>query len=508
MPIRDRHAERHAMVRRQLQGRDITDRRVCAALGAIPREHFVPGARASEAYADHPLPIGLGQTISQPYIVALMTQAAYLTRRSRVLEIGGGSGYHAAVLGKIADRVWSVERLPDLAADARARLRSLGIDNVHVLVGDGRDGYSAAALRCHPRRGRDPDAATCPAPPAGAQRQTRHPPRPLGRPGSRGLAALRGRHQTARPLRLLFRAPRREAIAPVPASVSLLGAHVSTAGGVTQAPARARAIGATAMQIFTKTPNQWREPEISADTGQLFRQRCRRYGVRAIVAHDSYLINLASPDRPLRQRSLDSFVQELRRCRTLGIRYVVSHPGNYMDHPGRGLVRNAAAYAEALERVPGPMVLIETTAGGGTALGARFEELAELRDRVPLPFRRRIACCADTCHLFVAGYDLRETWHEVWARWDRSLGRRALRCLHLNDAVASLGSRRDRHALIGEGTIGPEPFRRLMREPRFARTVKVIETPKGDDPVRTDRRMLRRLRAYARTPWRHKGGAG
>ncbi|MDH4350868.1 MAG: protein-L-isoaspartate(D-aspartate) O-methyltransferase [Gemmatimonadota bacterium] len=145
MPTRDRHAERHAMVRRQLQGRDITDRRVCAALGAIPREHFIPCARDAEAYADRPLPIGLGQTISQPYIVALMTQAAHLTRRSRVLEIGGGSGYHAAVLGRIADRVWSVERLPALAADARARLRSLGIDNVHVLVGDGRYGYTAAA---------------------------------------------------------------------------------------------------------------------------------------------------------------------------------------------------------------------------------------------------------------------------------------------------------------------------------------------------------------------------
>lgn len=294
----------------------------------------------------------------------------------------------------------------------------------------------------------------------------------------------------------------------MPAPGGLLGAHVSIAGGVVQAPERARAIGATAMQVFTKTPNQWREPEIPVDTGRVFRQRCRQCGIRAVVAHDSYLINLATPDRALRQRSLESFVQELRRCSTLGIRYVVSHPGNYMDHRGRGLVRNAAAYAEALERVPDPIVLIETTAGAGTALGARFEELAEIRDRVPLPFRRRIACCADTCHLFVAGYDLREAWDEVWGLWDRTLGRRALRCLHLNDALAPLGSRRDRHALIGEGTLGPEPFRRLMRESRFARAVKVIETPKGDDPVHTDRRMLRRLRAYARAPWRRGGGAG
>jgi len=133
------------MVRHDLQSRDITDRRVLAAMAAIPRERFVPPDRAGDAYADRPLPIGQGQTISQPYIVALMTQAARLTRRSRVLEVGGGSGYHAAVMGRIAARVWSVERLPDLAAAARRRLRAIGARNVYVLAGDGRHGYPAAA---------------------------------------------------------------------------------------------------------------------------------------------------------------------------------------------------------------------------------------------------------------------------------------------------------------------------------------------------------------------------
>ena len=133
------------MVRRDLQERDITDRRVLAALATVPRECFVPAERCAEAYADRPLPIGHGQTISQQYIVALMTQAAGLARRSRVLEVGGGSGYHAAVLGHIAGRVWSVERIPELAASARHRLRALGVENVHVLVGDGRLGYPAAA---------------------------------------------------------------------------------------------------------------------------------------------------------------------------------------------------------------------------------------------------------------------------------------------------------------------------------------------------------------------------
>ncbi|HEX9633486.1 MAG TPA: protein-L-isoaspartate(D-aspartate) O-methyltransferase [Gemmatimonadales bacterium] len=145
MPAPDRRAERRRMVRRDLRQRDITDRRVLATLASVPRERFVPADLCAEAYADRPLPIGYGQTISQPYIVALMTQAAGLTRHSRVLEVGGGSGYHAAVLGRLAGQVWSVERVPELAAAARHRLRALGVGNVHVLVGDGRHGYPAAA---------------------------------------------------------------------------------------------------------------------------------------------------------------------------------------------------------------------------------------------------------------------------------------------------------------------------------------------------------------------------
>jgi deoxyribonuclease-4 len=219
-----------------------------------------------------------------------------------------------------------------------------------------------------------------------------------------------------------------------------------------------------------------------------------------VVAHDSYLINLASPNRHLRARSLASFVAELERCRALGIRYVVSHPGNYMDSRARGITRNARAYAEALERVPGPTILLETTAGAGTALGARFEDLGELRERIGSSGRGRVGFCADTCHLFVAGYDLRDQWSEVWEQWDRVLGRRALRCLHLNDAVAPLNSHRDRHALIGEGTLGREPFRRIMRSPRFAHTIAIIETPTEGDPMTMNRRMLRRLRAYGRAP--------
>jgi deoxyribonuclease-4 len=278
----------------------------------------------------------------------------------------------------------------------------------------------------------------------------------------------------------------------------LLGAHVSTAGGISTAPARGTDIGATAIQVFTKTPNRWREPVIDDAEVARFHAELGRSAIRTVVSHDSYLINLASPDRALRARSIACFKGELDRCRRLGIPYVVTHPGNYMDDRESGLQRNVRAYEECLAEVSGPMVLIETTAGAGTALGSTLEELAALRRGVPRQYRHRIGFCADTCHLFAAGYELVEDWDGVWNRWDKLVGLEHLRCLHLNDSKMPFGSRRDRHAWIGEGEMGPEPFRRVMRDPRFREVVKIIETPKGDDAVRHDRRMLRRLRAYGR----------
>ncbi len=285
----------------------------------------------------------------------------------------------------------------------------------------------------------------------------------------------------------------------------LLGAHVSSQGGVHLAPARGRAIGATVIQIFTKTPNQWREPELSSEVVAQFRAAMVEQGIKAAVSHDSYLINLASPQAALRHRSLECFVNELRRADALGLSYVVSHPGNFMDDRNAGLSRNAAAYAEALERVPGEVRLaIETTAGSGTALGATFEELADLIDRIPAGLRNRVVVCADTCHVYAAGYDLVNDFDGVWREFDRTVGSERLAVLHLNDSRGGLGSRLDRHVLIGEGKLGPEPFRRLMREERFAGVMKVIETPKGEDPVTMDRRMLRRLRAYGRGKLAHR----
>ena len=277
----------------------------------------------------------------------------------------------------------------------------------------------------------------------------------------------------------------------------LLGAHTSIAGGTHEAPPRAKAIGATAMQIFTKMANRWAERECEQPERSTFRAAVAETELRALNAHDSYLINLASPDPILRARSLESFVCELRRCHALGLAALVSHPGNFMDDRASGLARNADAIVEALSRVPRVRVLLETTAGSGTALGATFEELAEIIARVPKRLRSRIGVCIDTAHIFAAGYDIATDYEDVMARFDGTVGLDRLGAMHLNDSKAPLGSKRDRHELIGEGAIGEGAFRRIMTDERLVDVPKLIETPKLDDAETTDRLMLERLRSYA-----------
>ncbi len=273
---------------------------------------------------------------------------------------------------------------------------------------------------------------------------------------------------------------------------------MSIAGGIERAPGRGSEIGADVIQIFTKQVHRWAETQVSEGTADDFRAALSRYGIGVAGSHDSYLINLASPDPALFDRSYRSFCRELERCAILSLNFLVTHPGNATDGDRLGgLQRNARAVRWALSEIEcETRILIEATAGQGTALGCRFEELARLLEGTG--DEERVGVCIDTAHLFAAGYDLTGDYDGVIAELDAVVGLGRVRLFHLNDSKTPLGSRVDRHEAIARGFLGPEPFRRIMRDERFRTVPKVIETPKGDDPVRLDRRNLARLRGYLR----------
>ena len=275
-----------------------------------------------------------------------------------------------------------------------------------------------------------------------------------------------------------------------------LGAHVSTAGGIDNAPGRAAELGCACLQLFTKQPSRWAEPTIDDATVEAFGDARKAHGIRVAAAHDSYLINLASPDRALWERSARCLEGELRRCAPLGLEFLVTHPGNATDGDYEaGLARNADGLARALERVRYPTaVLLELTAGSGTSIGATFERLAAILARIPGEPATRVGVCFDTCHAFAAGYDLVNDWDGVWARFDDAIGLERLRLFHINDSKHPLGSRVDRHEHLGQGSLGVEPFRRLMNDERFASVPKLLETPKEGDPLKYDAMNLDFLR--------------
>jgi len=279
----------------------------------------------------------------------------------------------------------------------------------------------------------------------------------------------------------------------------LLGAHVSTAGGARNAPGRGAEIGATAIQIFTKQPNRWAESLLDEAECRACSEGIREHGIGFANAHDSYLINLATADPELRAKSLASFRAELQRSVNLRLDAVVTHPGNATDGDrARGLAQNAALIEQALAEVPGrTMVLLETTAGAGSVLGSTFEELAEMIERISPAQRERVGICLDTCHVYSAGYDVRGDYDGVMRHLADVVGLDRLRLFHLNDSKNPFASRKDRHENIGEGSLGDEPFRRIMTDERFAAVPKVLETPKGDDLVTADRANLAKLRTFA-----------
>lgn len=275
------------------------------------------------------------------------------------------------------------------------------------------------------------------------------------------------------------------------------GAHMSISGGVSKSFARGESVGLDSMQIFAKNERQWTAKPISPEEATAFRVEQQRTGIHPVVVHDSYLINLAAPADELREKSIAAFANELERCAQLDIPYLVTHPG---AHTGIGEEAGLARVADAIcrllaEGVGGnTMILLETTAGQGTALGYRFEHLARLFELIP--YHERLGICVDTCHIFAAGYDIRdpEGYQATFAELDLLVGLTRVKCFHLNDSQKDLGSRVDRHAHIGQGCIGVEAFRMLVNDPRFADLPMIIETPKGED-MAEDRMNLTLLRS-------------
>lgn len=263
----------------------------------------------------------------------------------------------------------------------------------------------------------------------------------------------------------------------------LLGAHMSIAGGVEKSITRGREIGCRAIQIFTKNNNQWKAKPLGTEEIRQFKE-LREVSRMFVMGHTSYLINLASPDDDLWKKSVESFLTEMERCELLGIPCLVTHPGAHMGEGEEpGLARVTRALDEICERTMGSpvTVLLEVTAGQGSALGCRFEHLARLLEDSSHP--GRLGICFDTCHAFAAGYDLRtpEAYGETFARLESLTGPGKFKAFHLNDSRGELGSRLDRHEHIGKGQLGLEAFRLLLNDPRFRDLPMVLETPKGKD---------------------------
>ncbi|MBR5595321.1 MAG: deoxyribonuclease IV [Alistipes sp.] len=259
------------------------------------------------------------------------------------------------------------------------------------------------------------------------------------------------------------------------------GAHVSASGGVENAVKNAKDIGATAFALFTKNQRQWIAPKLTAEQIAIFKEAMAEAGFSAaqVLPHDSYLINLGHPDQEGLEKSRESFFEEMQRCELLGLDRLNFHPGSHLKRISEegSLDRIAESINMALERTKGVTAVLENTAGQGSNLGYKFEHLAYIIDRVE--DKSRVGVCLDTCHSFAAGYDLRtkEACDATFAEFDRIIGFKYLRGMHLNDAMRPLGSHIDRHSPMGEGEIGIECFKYIASDPRFDNIPLILETP-------------------------------
>lgn len=260
-----------------------------------------------------------------------------------------------------------------------------------------------------------------------------------------------------------------------------IGAHVSVNGGVSMAPIAANAIGAKAFALFTGSSSRWVSKKIDEEEAQMFKDNCKLYGFtpEVILPHDNFLINLGSPDKQKLHLSRKSFLDEMKRCEQLGLKYLNFHPGSHVNEISEEecLDKIAESLNRILAETEGVTAVLENTAGQGSNLGYKFEQLAHIIDKVE--DKSRMGVCIDTCHAYSAGYDLatEEGYNATWKAFDEIIGAHYLKGIHLNDDKRELGSRIDRHAKIGEGTLGEEFFKRFVNDPRFDNIPIILETP-------------------------------
>ena len=261
----------------------------------------------------------------------------------------------------------------------------------------------------------------------------------------------------------------------------LIGAHMSISGGVFNAFQNGEEVGCATIQIFTKNSNQWKAKELTSEDARKFQERQKETGISPVVGHNAYLINLASPKKDVYDLSMEAMLVELQRAEFLGLPYMVMHPGAHLESGEREGIRKIARSIDKLHQKTrgfNVKICLETTAGQGSALGYRFEQLAEIIDLVKES--ERLGVCYDTCHSFAAGYDIRtrKAYQQTFRLFDQHVGLQKLKVIHLNDSLKDLGSQVDRHRHVGKGKIGLEGFRLIMNDKRWEKIPKILETPK------------------------------
>lgn len=286
-------------------------------------------------------------------------------------------------------------------------------------------------------------------------------------------------------------------MSPVQSRYPLLGAHMSIAGGVSNAIAEGAAHNCNCLQIFTKASNQWKSKPYTEEEIAKFHAARQAAGINPVVAHTAYLINIASPKADIYKMSVAALIDELERCHLLGIEDIVMHPGSYLDSSvEEGIKRIVDTLNEIFDKTAAikTRVALETTAGQGTNLGHKFEQIAQMI--AGIENQNRISVCLDTCHIFAAGYDIRDkkSYQTTLEEFDKIIGLAYLKVIHLNDSQKEFGSKRDRHEHIGRGFIGEEAFRLIVQDKRLEEIPKLLETPKEEDGRDMDEVNLALLR--------------